>query len=102
MKNNTIARIIAQEWTYILEHFNTHQIRPLSAIKRCRTAQMGGHLYVCDQCQKQHLRYNSCRNRHCPQCQNTQKERWIEKRKDQLLDVQSFLVVFTIPDALNG
>ena len=59
MKNNTIARIIQQEWPYIIDHLNTHQIRHLSAIQRCRTAQMGGHLYVCGRCQKQHLRYNT-------------------------------------------
>lgn len=102
MKNNTIALIIDKEWPHIIECFNTHQIRHLSAVKRCRTPQMGGHLYVCNRCQKEHLRYNSCRNRHCPQCQNTQKQRWVEKRKEQLLDVPYFHVVFTMPHILNG
>jgi len=63
---------------------------------------MGGHVDRCDQCGHIRISYNSCRNRHCPKCQNTQREAWIENRKRDLLPVPYFHVVFTVPDKLNG
>jgi hypothetical protein len=63
---------------------------------------MGGHVDRCDQCGHVRISYNSCRNRHCPKCQNTQREAWIENRKRDLLPVPYFHVVFTVPDKLNG
>lgn len=63
----------------------------------CRTSVLGGHKLVCDSCDMEEYAYNSCRNRHCPKCQFLAKERWIEARKDELLPVQYFHVVFTIP-----
>lgn len=62
---------------------------------------MGGHVDQCDQCGHIRISYNSCRNRHCPKCQNTQREAWIESRKQDLLPVPYFHVVFTVPDKLN-
>ena len=82
-------------------HLNSFQIRNLNAISLCRTPALGGHVYVCDTCKSKHYRYNSCRNRHCSQCQNTQKEQWIEARKDQLIHSNYFHLVFTLPDVLN-
>jgi hypothetical protein len=62
---------------------------------------MGWHLDECDSCGHLRISYNSCRNRHCPKCQNTQREAWIENRKQDLLPVPYFHVVFTVPDKLN-
>jgi hypothetical protein len=73
----------------------------MSAIERCRTAELGGHADVCDECGAARISYNSCRNRHCPKCQALTKERWIDARKSDLLNVSYFHVVFTIPDTLN-
>jgi hypothetical protein len=63
---------------------------------------MGGHVDRCDQCGHIRISYNSCRNRHCPKCQNTQREAWIENRKRDLLPVPYFHIVFTVPDKLNA
>jgi hypothetical protein len=76
-------------------------LKTLSAILCCRTASLGGHVDRCDTCGHIRISYNSCRNRHCPKCQNTQREAWIEERKQDLLPVPYFHVVFTVPDKLN-
>ena len=81
---------------------NAYLIRTLRAIKHCRTAALGGHVDKCDKCGHIRISYNSCRNRHCPKCQNTQREAWIESRKQDLLPVPYFHVVFTVPDKLNS
>lgn len=88
---------------FIAEHApNAYVQRTLSALERCRTSALGGHVDRCDSCGHIHISYNSCRNRHCPKCQNTQREAWIEDRKQDLLPVPYFHVVFTVPDKLNG
>ena len=76
-------------------------LKAMSAIERCRTAELGGHMDACDECGAARISYNSCRNRHCPKCQALTKERWIDARKADLLNVGYFHVVFTIPDTLN-
>jgi hypothetical protein len=81
---------------------NSYVKRTLSALKRCRTSSLGGHVDKCDECGHIRISYNSCRNRHCPKCQNTQREAWVENRKQDLLPVPYFHVVFTVPDKLNG
>jgi hypothetical protein len=96
-----IAQIINAQWSNIVKHLNNYQIRTLNAIRRCRTPALGGHLYVCDSCKAKHYRYNSCRNRHCSQCQNTQKEQWIQNREEQMIQATYYHVVFTLPDVLN-
>lgn len=80
-----------------------HHQRVLKALKICRTAALGGHVERCnnDQCKHECVAYNSCRNRHCPKCQTTNRERWILARKEDLLDCTYFHVVFTIPQELN-
>lgn len=80
---------------------NAYVQRTLSALQRCRTAALGGHIDWCDHCGHIRISYNSCRNRHCPKCQNTQREAWIENRKQDLIPVPYFHVVFTVPDKLN-
>ncbi|MHB1041462.1 MAG: IS91 family transposase [Eubacteriales bacterium] len=78
-----------------------HILKSMSAIERCRTANLGGHKDVCTECGHTRISYNSCRNRHCPKCQTLSKERWIDSQKNNLLNVGYFHVVFTIPDTLN-
>ena len=73
----------------------------MSAIEKCRTSQLGGHMDICPNCNKVQISYNSCRNRHCPKCQSLAKERWINSQKNNLLNIGYFHVVFTIPDTLN-
>lgn len=80
---------------------NAYVMRTLCAIKLCRTASLGGHVDKCGSCGHIRISYNSCRNRHCPKCQNTQREAWIESRKQDLIPVPYFHVVFTLPDKLN-
>jgi putative transposase/transposase-like zinc-binding protein len=77
------------------------QLRAMRAIEDCRTAVLGGHVYRCDECGAEKISYNSCRNRHCPKCQNLEKERWLEQRRNELLPVPYFHVVFTLPEELN-
>jgi hypothetical protein len=79
-----------------------HQQKVVRAIQNCRTAALGGHVDQRYECDFTRISYNSCRNRHCPKCQTINKERWIEARKDDLLNVGYFHVVFTIPDLINS
>ena len=78
-----------------------HHLRTLSAIERCRTAELGGHLNVCTDCGVTRISYNSCRNRHCPKCGGLARELWIEDRRRELLPVRYQHIVFTIPAELN-
>lgn len=77
------------------------QHKAMSAIERCRTGELGAHVDVCENCGNAQISYNSCRNRHCPKCQMLSKERWIENRKSDLLNVGYFHVVFTLPSELR-
>ncbi len=77
------------------------QRRALIDLPRCRTAALGGHVEECDRCGHQQIAYNSCRNRHCPKCQGTEAARWVEAQAADLLPVEYFHVVFTIPAALG-
>jgi hypothetical protein len=83
----------------------THSLSPEQrrvrrAIERCRTASLGGHVEQCDACGHQRIAYNSCRNRHCPKCQSLAKARWLQARLADLLPVEYFHVVFTLPEQL--
>ena len=78
-----------------------NHLRVMRAIEVCRTAVLGGHKDKCDHCGHLEISYNSCRNRHCPKCQTLAKEKWIEARGKDLLPVEYFHVVFTIPSELN-
>ncbi len=73
----------------------------MHAIEVCRTAALGGHVDQCESCSHLQISYNSCRNRHCPKCQFLRKEKWIEDRTQDLLPIDYFHVVFTIPSELN-
>jgi hypothetical protein len=76
------------------------QLRVMRAIEVCRTAILGGHLEECDHCSKTRNAYNSCRNRHCPKCQGAERAKWLANRKSQLLPVEYFHVVFTVPEQI--
>jgi hypothetical protein len=78
------------------------QRKVMAALTACRTAQLGGHQEVCDQCGIIRNCYNSCRNRHCPKCQTMTKEQWLEKRREELLPCGYFHMVFTVPHDLNA
>ena len=69
----------------------------MSAIERCRTAALGGHVEQCDSCGHQRIAFNSCRNRHCPKCQSLVRAQWLEDRQADLIPVDYFHVVFTLP-----
>ena len=79
-----------------------YQLKIISAIERCRTSALGGHLEQCDCCGFERPAYNSCRNRHCPKCQGLDKERWLQARRAEVLPVGYFHVVFTLPHELNA
>jgi hypothetical protein len=76
------------------------QRRVMRAVELCRTAALGGHVEQCDQCGHQVISYNSCRNRHCPKCQNLDKALWREARRAEVLPVDYYHVVFTLPHPL--
>jgi hypothetical protein len=99
-----LADIIRRFGSSFLERFHPdfHQQNVLNAILHCRTAEMGGHKQRCTHCGHEHISYNSCRNRHCPKCQNKERELWIRQIKDMLPKGNYFHVVFTLPDSLNG
>lgn len=77
------------------------KIKVLNALEVCRTAVLGSHIEDCPNCDYTKSSYNSCRNRHCPTCQNLAKEQWIDARRSELMDTPYFHVVFTLPDTLN-
>ena len=72
----------------------------MHAIKECKTGAIGAHKYVCDECGYEEIAYNSCRNRHCPNCQTGKKLKWIEARKEEVLNIKYYHVVFTIPSEI--
>jgi len=69
----------------------------MSSIEACRTEALGGHVAACTKCNYQHVAYNSCKNRHCPKCQGPAARDWMEARAEDLLPVEYFHVVFTLP-----
>jgi hypothetical protein len=80
---------------------NPFQQKVLENISLCRTAALGGHKQKCTHCDHEHISYNSCRDRHCPKCQNKERELWIQQIKDILPKGRYFHVIFTLPASLN-
>jgi hypothetical protein len=79
------------------------QLKVMRAIRHCRTAALGGHIDICPRCGgDKTISYNSCRNRHCPKCQTQARQRWIDARKQELLETRYFHVVFTLPHELHS
>src|SRR5450759_1147586 len=81
-------------------HVSLDQMKVMSAIERCRTASLGGHVARCEDCPHTVIAYNSCRNRHCPKCQGTAAKEWLAAREADLLPVPYFHAVFTLPAAI--
>jgi hypothetical protein len=78
-------------------HLSLAQLKVMSAIEQCRTAALGGHALRCEGCGVEQISYNSCRNRHCPKCQSAAAKRWLKARQADLLPVEYYHVVFTLP-----
>jgi hypothetical protein len=78
-----------------------NKLKAMFSIINCRTKVLGSHVDICSNCGKSKISYNSCRNRHCPTCQNFSKEEWIEGRNQELINTHYFHLVFTIPSELN-
>jgi len=82
-------------------HLSLGQLKAMSAIEQCRSAALGGHVLQCQACEHMQIAYNSCRNRHCPKCQASAARRWLEARQADLLPVEYYHVVFTLPGPLS-
>ena len=84
------------------ERLSLGQLKVMSAIEQCRSAALGGHALQCDACGHADIAYNSCRNRHCPKCQASAAKRWLEARQADLLPVEYYHVVFTLPAPISA
>lgn len=102
----SLAQIIRkfEEPFYQKQQPSPYLQKTLRVLSQCRTAAMGGHVDACmdEKCKHKRISYNSCRNRHCPQCQTTQKEQWLQMMQHRTLPVAYFHGVFTIPHEFNG
>jgi hypothetical protein len=78
-------------------HLPLRQLKAMAAIERCRSAALGGHVLRCEGCERLQISYNSCRNRHCPKCQGNAARKWLAAREAELLPVEYYHVVFTLP-----
>jgi hypothetical protein len=83
-------------------HLSLGQLKVMSAIEQCRTAALGGHVLRCSGCDHIEVAYNSCRNRHCMKCQASAAHRWLEARQADLLPVEYYHVVFTLPAPISA
>ena len=83
-------------------HLSLGQLKVMSAIEQCRSIALGGHALRCTSCAQAQIAYNSCRNRHCPKCQSSAAQRWLEARQADLLPVEYYHVVFTLPAPLSA
>ena len=83
-------------------HLSLGQLKVMSAIEQCRSAALGGHALRCSACAQPQIAYNSCRNRHCPKCQASAAQRWLQARQTDLLPVDYYHVVFTLPAPISA
>src|SRR5213078_1046624 len=83
-------------------HLSLGQLKVMSAIEQCRSAALGGHVLRCDACAQVEIAYNSCRNRHCPKCQACAARRWLEARQADLLPLDYYHLVFTLPAPISA
>jgi len=91
---------------YLGDYLRAHKLSPfqqkvVDAIQRCRTVEMGGYIEGCDSCDYSREFYRSCRNRHCPTCQGSNRHKWVKQRLSELLPIPYYHVVFTMPHSLN-
>src|SRR5437016_11394662 len=93
-----IFRAHGSAWRQMQQgHLSLGQLKVMSAIEQCRSAALGGHVLRCEAYEQVQIAYNSCRNRHCPKCQASAARRWLEARQADLLPVEYYHVVFTLP-----
>jgi hypothetical protein len=97
-----LAEVVRRHAHRLGDDVSGEQRRILRAIAACRTAALGGHVEACDHCHHRRIAYNSCRNRHCPRCRASACAGWMEQRAAELLPVEYFHVVFTLPDEFNA
>jgi hypothetical protein len=83
-------------------HLSLGQLKVMSAIEQCRSAALGGHVLRCSACEQTQTAYNSCRNRHCPKCQGSAAQRWLDAREADLLPVEYYHLVFTLPAPISA
>ena len=87
---------------YIKKHkLSKEQWKAFNAIRNCGTKELGYHICICNECGEEYFGYNSCRNRHCPMCQNYAREKWIQKESSYLLNSKYFHIITTVPYELN-
>ena len=87
---------------YIKNHnLSKEQWKVFNAIRNCGTKELGYHICTCEECGEEYFGFNSCRNRHCPMCQNYAREKWIQKESSYLLDTKYFHIITTVPVELN-
>ncbi len=103
MLNNTIQDIFLKYGDeYIENHkLSKEQWKVFNAIRKCGTKSLGFHVCTCQECGEEYIGYNSCRNRHCPMCQNYAREKWIMNESSYLLDSKYFHIITTVPYELN-
>lgn len=92
---------IFREYGHLLGKISRDQRKVVNALINCRTSALGGHISKCNRCSHTDQSYNSCRNRHCPKCQFSKQTKWVDQRAKELLAVDYFHVVFTLPHELN-
>src|SRR5437667_2438614 len=98
-----IFRAHGSAWRQMQQgHLSLGQLKVMSAIEQCRSAALGGHVLRCEACEQVQIAYNSCRNRHCPKCQASAAHRWLEARSEDLLPVEYYHVVFTLPAPISA
>src|SRR5438132_14184106 len=99
-----VADVIRRACSRFIERYRQSlswaQSKVLRAIERCRTAALGGHRDQCVRCGHQAISYNSCRNRHCPKCQTNARDKWLAARQQELLPVDYYHLVFSVPHTL--
>jgi len=97
-----IFRTFGPQWRLAQQgHLSLGQLKVMSAVEQCRSAALGGHVLHCQSCDHDQIAYNSCRNRHCPKCQGSSARRWLEARQADLLPVDYYHVVFTLPAPIS-
>jgi hypothetical protein len=98
-----IFRAHGPAWRHVERgHLSLGQLKVMSAIEQCRSVALGGHVLRCQACAEPQIAYNSCRNRHCPKCQSSAAQRWLEARQADLLPVDYYHVVFTLPAPISA
>ena len=97
-----LATILNQHAPDIAHTLLPSQKRAIFAIRHCRTATLGGHVFACPHCQERQYLFHSCRNRHCPRCQHDAGQQWLTRQADRLLPSRYFLLTFTLPSQLRS